>query len=287
MLSRLCSSSPEIHDYRVIDPSIDENGGLTVVLTWVPRSERDWIQILGRTGRQDHAGQYAVILNASDEEVEDGLESQKPEESLEEAMLRNGDEDTAYKFQTACEEISKVRLMHRLTSRYWTLHKADKTSTKQNWDWKTLCKEFLEMAEDEIIQQFKAVFPGEYAVADAPSEVPVKTPVEASAAVRQVALQEAEAARQVALQAASLRAASGVAPQVAPQVAPPSSKQAFAPPLRTPHIVHLGSADEVDLDFFEPATASSSTPHKLVSPESMSPSSPPGGDSPSFTKMSL
>lgn len=54
------------HDYRVVDPGIDDRGGLLLILTWVPWSEREWIQFLGRTGRQDHAGQFAVFLNSQD-----------------------------------------------------------------------------------------------------------------------------------------------------------------------------------------------------------------------------
>jgi len=53
-------------DYRVDDQSVDANGGLLLVSTWVPTSRREWTQFLGRTARQDCHGQYCCILNTND-----------------------------------------------------------------------------------------------------------------------------------------------------------------------------------------------------------------------------
>jgi hypothetical protein len=70
------------HDYRVVDPAIDEKGGLLLILTFVPWSEREWIQFLGRTGRQDHNGQYAVFLTTQDEAVQQAMGDKGKKESL-------------------------------------------------------------------------------------------------------------------------------------------------------------------------------------------------------------
>jgi len=53
-------------DYRVDDPGVDGRGGLLLVPTAVPTSQRDWTQYLGRTARQDRRGQFCVVLCAAD-----------------------------------------------------------------------------------------------------------------------------------------------------------------------------------------------------------------------------
>jgi hypothetical protein len=42
------------------------NGGLMLIIGLVPDSEREYIQFLGRTARQDKRGQFAAVLLASD-----------------------------------------------------------------------------------------------------------------------------------------------------------------------------------------------------------------------------
>ena len=54
-------------DYRVSDRDVDDAGGLLVIATHMPESEREWIQWKGRTARTDRRGQYAVVLDASAE----------------------------------------------------------------------------------------------------------------------------------------------------------------------------------------------------------------------------
>jgi len=149
------------HDYRVTDPDIDENGGLLLILTWVPSSEREWIQFMGRTSRQDHAGQYAVLLNSADEDVAAAARDLGPEESFVEALLRHSDQATAEMLQGFGDEIIKGRLMHKLTSKYWTQHKKDKTNKRQDWDWKRLCEEYLGMPKEGIQKRFNEIVPPE------------------------------------------------------------------------------------------------------------------------------
>jgi len=55
-------------DYRVDDHGVDAAGGLLLVPMAVPSSQRDWIQFLGRTARQDRKGQYCAVLCDQDYE---------------------------------------------------------------------------------------------------------------------------------------------------------------------------------------------------------------------------
>ena len=46
------------------------NGGLMLIIGFVPDSEREYIQFLGRTARQDKRGQFAAVLLQSDYSAE-------------------------------------------------------------------------------------------------------------------------------------------------------------------------------------------------------------------------
>ncbi|CAE8696196.1 unnamed protein product, partial [Polarella glacialis] len=53
-------------DYRVDNPDVDAEGGLLLIPAVVPSSQREWIQFLGRTARQDRRGQYCAVLCSKD-----------------------------------------------------------------------------------------------------------------------------------------------------------------------------------------------------------------------------
>uniref|UniRef100_A0A7S2MPH4 VWFA domain-containing protein n=1 Tax=Zooxanthella nutricula TaxID=1333877 RepID=A0A7S2MPH4_9DINO len=53
-------------DYRVDDPAVDAWGGLLLVPTAIPTSQREWTQYLGRTARQDRRGQFCAVLCAAE-----------------------------------------------------------------------------------------------------------------------------------------------------------------------------------------------------------------------------
>jgi len=53
-------------DYRVDDQNVDAQGGLLLIPTIVPSSQRDWTQFLGRTARQDRRGQFCCVLCSAD-----------------------------------------------------------------------------------------------------------------------------------------------------------------------------------------------------------------------------
>lgn len=59
------------HDFDVNDDDVNEAGGLLVIMTSIPASEREWRQWKGRTGRKDTRGQYAVVLNGEDALLKD------------------------------------------------------------------------------------------------------------------------------------------------------------------------------------------------------------------------
>eukprot|EP00966_Prymnesium_polylepis_P163189 3771580-Prymnesium_polylepis.1 len=50
------------HDFQVVDRESNANGGMLVIATSIP-DEREWIQWVGRTARQDRPGQFYVVLN--------------------------------------------------------------------------------------------------------------------------------------------------------------------------------------------------------------------------------
>jgi hypothetical protein len=56
------------HDYDFQDVAVDLQGGMAVIITSIPASERVWKQWKGRTGRRDNRGQYAVVLNSMDQD---------------------------------------------------------------------------------------------------------------------------------------------------------------------------------------------------------------------------
>jgi hypothetical protein len=49
-------------DYAVTADSVNKHGGLMVICTAIPDSQREWTQWVGRTARSDREGQYAVVL---------------------------------------------------------------------------------------------------------------------------------------------------------------------------------------------------------------------------------
>eukprot|EP00929_Paragymnodinium_shiwhaense_P063270 TRINITY_DN3161_c0_g2_i1.p1 TRINITY_DN3161_c0_g2~~TRINITY_DN3161_c0_g2_i1.p1 ORF type:complete len:1868 (+),score=480.55 TRINITY_DN3161_c0_g2_i1:49-5652(+) len=159
------------HDYRVVDPAVDEKGGLLLILMWVSWSQREWVQFLGRTARQDHEGQVAVYLNAQSKEIFD-LEQQDIDlsdgERVVSSILRAGDDKMKARCDKVGNDISRGTMMHKLTSRYWrTLLREGSTTPKQENVWRKLCREYLLdiMSEEDISKIFDGAFQSE----DAPA----------------------------------------------------------------------------------------------------------------------
>jgi hypothetical protein len=146
------------HDYRVVDPEVDQKGGLLLICTWVPWSEREWCQFLGRTGRQDRKGQYVVYLNEDD--LADAMaEKTGDEKSMVDTVLRLGEEDAHDRIAGRKEEITKGMIMHQLTSRFWAIDRATKLSKEQSWKWKKLCETYRDGDEVMTQEKFDLIFP--------------------------------------------------------------------------------------------------------------------------------
>lgn len=65
----LCEEGDE-SSFVVVDLDPQVNGGLMLIIGFVPDSEREYIQFLGRTARQDKRGQFAAVLLQSDYSAE-------------------------------------------------------------------------------------------------------------------------------------------------------------------------------------------------------------------------
>eukprot|EP00929_Paragymnodinium_shiwhaense_P025787 TRINITY_DN15519_c0_g1_i1.p1 TRINITY_DN15519_c0_g1~~TRINITY_DN15519_c0_g1_i1.p1 ORF type:complete len:1641 (-),score=534.53 TRINITY_DN15519_c0_g1_i1:309-5231(-) len=72
-------------DYRVTDPDADRAGGLLLIVQYIPKQSRDWVQYLGRTARQDRRGQWMAVLNAKHyvADIEKTRDTLTPETALE------------------------------------------------------------------------------------------------------------------------------------------------------------------------------------------------------------
>eukprot|EP00927_Polykrikos_kofoidii_P002901 TRINITY_DN11158_c0_g1_i1.p1 TRINITY_DN11158_c0_g1~~TRINITY_DN11158_c0_g1_i1.p1 ORF type:complete len:1645 (-),score=343.21 TRINITY_DN11158_c0_g1_i1:112-4962(-) len=153
------------HDYRVSDPGVDERGGLLLILMWVSWSEREWIQFIGRTARQDHEGQVAVYLDRESDnvrEVETEGVDLRDTEAVVEAILSAGDKKMVTKFDRVGSDISRGTMMHKLTARYWKQRKGiGGTSPKQENVWRKLCMEYLldSVSEETIRLDFEKAYP--------------------------------------------------------------------------------------------------------------------------------
>eukprot|EP00929_Paragymnodinium_shiwhaense_P063274 TRINITY_DN3161_c0_g4_i1.p1 TRINITY_DN3161_c0_g4~~TRINITY_DN3161_c0_g4_i1.p1 ORF type:complete len:1922 (+),score=477.26 TRINITY_DN3161_c0_g4_i1:213-5978(+) len=163
------------HDYRCVDPAIDEKGGMLLILMWVSWSQREWVQFLGRTARQDHEGQMAVFLNGQSKEVFD-LEVNDVDlrdgDKVVQSILDCGDAKMAEKCQKIGGHISRGTLMHRLTSRYWHKHNAEgSTNSHEENLWRKLCRDYLQdgSTEENMLKDFNAIFPKEVSLAMKPA----------------------------------------------------------------------------------------------------------------------
>jgi hypothetical protein len=117
------------------------------------------VQILGRTGRQDRNGQYAVFLCNEDESVIEALKGRSKGQPLVDCMLTYGDRETAKMLKANTADIERGRIMHKLTSKYWAKEKSGKLTKRNNWDWKELCREFMDNEPAKIEERFYTMFP--------------------------------------------------------------------------------------------------------------------------------
>lgn len=119
------------HDFSLYDEEADAAGGMLVIASNIPASERDWIQWKGRTARSDRKGQYAVILCKDDEPISKAdaklLESFHSSgavygEGLIRALLDLRDVDTGKKIASREAEIGGGKRGNELCDKYYQKH---------------------------------------------------------------------------------------------------------------------------------------------------------------------
>lgn len=150
-------------DYQISDDVVDKNGGLLLILEYIPDSEREWIQFLGRTARHDHPGQYAVILNRED--YKDALGSESGEGvDVEKKVLGLINKITAEKLGEAENQLERGTLMHELTGIFWkwvkSTKEADKTKMDKFFKWVDLCEDFSGRTVDDIRKTYNELKAG-------------------------------------------------------------------------------------------------------------------------------
>ena len=112
---------------------------MLVIATFIPESERDWIQWKGRTARSDNKGQYAVMLRREPLDKSDPVEQKdsaflatyhKSEmdkscynESIIPALLGIQDKKKEKKIQEDEGTIAKGKRLNELCDQYYLTHK--------------------------------------------------------------------------------------------------------------------------------------------------------------------
>jgi hypothetical protein len=140
-------------DYHISDELVDEKGGFLLILEYVPDSQREWIQFLGRTARHDHPGQYAVVLNSDD--YNNVFSTSSPQEaSVVTQILDSMNEVNEKKLQDAQVHLERGVLMHKYTGNFWAWLKKNQKNTEEVFEkfgeWVDLCDSFASMKADEI-----------------------------------------------------------------------------------------------------------------------------------------
>eukprot|EP00927_Polykrikos_kofoidii_P012487 TRINITY_DN15383_c0_g1_i1.p1 TRINITY_DN15383_c0_g1~~TRINITY_DN15383_c0_g1_i1.p1 ORF type:complete len:1496 (+),score=249.05 TRINITY_DN15383_c0_g1_i1:150-4637(+) len=147
-------------DYSISDELVDEKGGFLLILEYIPDSEREWIQFLGRTARHDHPGQYAVVLNAEDYHHVFGPGGVSEDVNCVRAILDHENKANEQKLVASEIQIERGFLMHRFTRQFWSW--AAKHKDHENYQdifgqWVELCERFEEKDPSEISKAFAAM----------------------------------------------------------------------------------------------------------------------------------
>lgn len=92
-------------DYRLQDQDANAAGGIMLIITHMPDSKREWIQWIGRTGRQDKNGQISVLLNRTEEFLATVPEAFEPGADVIEVLLAKRNETSATKLEGYSKDI--------------------------------------------------------------------------------------------------------------------------------------------------------------------------------------
>mmetsp|Transcript_105736 Transcript_105736/g.337770 ORF Transcript_105736/g.337770 Transcript_105736/m.337770 type:complete len:872 (+) Transcript_105736:792-3407(+) len=146
------------HDYRIMDAGVDKQGGLCVIITWIPDSVRDWTQFKGRTARQDNKGQYVVVLNMEKEmhEIDAGSLRGAKAEDIVNILMDAMTVKTAAQLSGFSQVIPKANLMQQLSVKFWQLGDGNALSKIQERQWIHLCEIYRKMSEESIEEHWRA-----------------------------------------------------------------------------------------------------------------------------------
>mmetsp|Transcript_23597 Transcript_23597/g.52290 ORF Transcript_23597/g.52290 Transcript_23597/m.52290 type:complete len:1502 (+) Transcript_23597:28-4533(+) len=145
-------------DYHISDEAVDENGGFLLIVEYVPDSEREWVQFLGRTARHDHPGQYAVILNKRDYAHIFAAGGAPMTGPVVKTILEYNNTAMEKKLMDTEKQIDRGRVMHTCTSKWWRWSKKHEQN-KEEWQerfsqWVELCEKFEVQKPEEILNNF-------------------------------------------------------------------------------------------------------------------------------------
>ena len=118
-------------DYTVLKEEVDKAGGIMVICTAIPESQREWVQWLGRTARSDRRGQFSVVLLKDSSPLKDidpkvlaehaaGAGTYKP--SLIDVLLEKRDQNIKTKLDTLAPELAHGMRMHEVCYAFWQTH---------------------------------------------------------------------------------------------------------------------------------------------------------------------
>eukprot|EP00935_MAST-01C_sp_MAST-1C-sp1_P001407 g1407.t1 len=120
------------HDFICIDNKIDAAGGMMLILTQIPESQREWVQWLGRTARQDKKGQWALVLNSADEPQcdmgKEGALVAGKEDAFIQACFRKRNEDMARRVKARKQLADEGKVVNQFCDLYY----AEKGLTDQS-----------------------------------------------------------------------------------------------------------------------------------------------------------
>jgi hypothetical protein len=121
-------------DYTVLKEEVDDAGGIMVICTAIPDSQREWTQWLGRTARSDRRGQYAVVLLRSDSPVsalsadalkqhQIGVVPGRYRDTLVDALLAERDKGIRRVLDDLAPELAMGKRLHELCYVFWLAQK--------------------------------------------------------------------------------------------------------------------------------------------------------------------
>jgi hypothetical protein len=158
--------------FVVVNLNPQVNGGLMLIIGFVPDSEREYIQFLGRTARQDKRGQFAAVLLQSDYSAEavgdfgDSSSNGKEQEQQGERVgddaavirrvLEEGSRKTAKKLKSQKAVLEKGLQMNAVCENVFPRRDEEGFGSAQ---WTDLVRNYRQYDSEQIDVTAKAVLP--------------------------------------------------------------------------------------------------------------------------------